>query len=204
MFKFPEVGVKCPFCKVTIRPKALYEKSVDNGWYYACDCTNCGKMFIAEICYDDSCEKYYCKHTYPENVIKKEFSNRILQLSEKFVDIYNQAYAAEAYGLEEIAGMGYRKSLEFLIKDYLIHADPNQADTIRKVPLAQCINERVQNQNIKAVASRSAWLGNDFTHYVPKFEDKDISNMKNFIDAVVYWVNMELITEEALEMEPIK
>lgn len=199
MFKFPEVGVKCPFCKVTIRPKALYEKSVDNGWYYACDCTNCGKMFIAVVVYDGSNEELRCQHTYPEMIIKKEFSNQILQLSNKFVDIYNQAYAAEAYGLEEIAGMGYRKSLEFLIKDYLIHADPNQADTIRKVPLAQCINERVQNQNIKAVASRSAWLGNDFTHYVPKFEDKDISNMKSFIDAVVYWVNMELITEEALQ-----
>ena len=44
------------------------------------------------------------------------------------------------------------------------------------------------------------WLGNDQTHYTQRFENKDISDLKNFIDATVYWVSMELITEEALSI----
>ena len=51
------------------------------------------------------------------------------------------------------------------------------------------------------MASRSAWLGNDQTHYVQRFEDKDINDMKNFIKASVYWISMELITEEALSIK---
>lgn len=204
MATFPDLGVECPFCKVTIHPYVLYNNDAIKGCNYACCCTKCGKMFIAEVLFDKQLRKYYCKCIYPKIVPHKKFSPQVSELSEKFVDIYNQAFAAETYGLNEIAGMGYRKALEFLIKDYLIHVEPDQSDAIKRAPLSQCISTRVQNENIKAVASRSAWLGNDFTHYVPKFEDKDISDMKNFIDAVAYWISMELITESALNIKPVK
>ena len=36
-----------------------------------------------------------------------------------FLTIYNQSLSAEDNNLDQIAGIGYRKALEFLIKDYL-------------------------------------------------------------------------------------
>ena len=58
----------------------------------------------------------------------------------------------------------------------------------------------MSNERLKTVASRSTWLGNDQTHYTQRFENRDISDLKKFIDATVYWVSMELITEEALSI----
>ena len=37
----------------------------------------------------------------------------------KFIDVYNQSLEAEIKGLDEIAGMGFRKSLEILVKDFV-------------------------------------------------------------------------------------
>lgn len=41
-------------------------------------------------------------------------------ISPRFVTIYEQAMRAAQMGYDELVGMGYRKALEFLIKDYLI------------------------------------------------------------------------------------
>lgn len=83
----------------------------------------------------------------------------------------------------------------------MIYENPDDAETIKKMKLGNCIANKVSNEKLKIVASRSAWLGNDQTHYVQRFEDKDINDMKNFIKASVYWISMELITEEALSIK---
>ena len=66
----------------------------------------------------------------------------------------------------QICGTGYRKSLEFLIKDYLISTLPeDQHEAIKNKFLNNCIRDNISNINIKTVASRAVWLGNDETHY---------------------------------------
>jgi len=70
----------------------------------------------------------------------------------------------------EICGVGYRKSLEFLIKDYLIGRAPEgegqaaAVEAIKKKFLGTCIKEDIEDANIKLVAQRATWLGNDETH----------------------------------------
>ena len=59
----------------------------------------------------------FCPLALPE---KEPLSDIISELSPNFCEIYNQAYIAEQTNLMQICGTGYRKSLEFLIKDYLI------------------------------------------------------------------------------------
>jgi hypothetical protein len=137
----------------------------------------------------------------PRKFAKRGFEQRIIDLSPSFVKIYNQSLQAESEGLDEIAGMGLRKSIEFLIKDYLIKIEPTGSDIIKKMELGNCIANRVKNENIKSLALRSVWIGNDFTHYTRRFEDKDIEDLHKFIEAIVYWVNMELITTEALQID---
>lgn len=51
---------------------------------------------------------------------EEDFPMIIKRHCKKFISIYNQALTAEKNGLTEICGLGYRKSFEFLIKDYLL------------------------------------------------------------------------------------
>ncbi len=98
--------------------------------------------------------------------------------------------------------MGYRKALEHLIKDFAIRIHPESKQKIEDAPLSQCINNYVHSDKLVATALRCAWLGNDYAHYLKKFTDHDLENLKAFLDATVYWVSMELITEEALQLSP--
>lgn len=102
-----------------------------------------------------------------------------------------------------ICGTGYRKSLEFLIKDYLISITPeDQHETIRNKFLNNCIRDNISNINIKTVASRAVWLGNDETHYTRKWEDKDINDLKSIIELTLHWIESEIRTQKLLEDMP--
>jgi hypothetical protein len=46
------------------------------------------------------------------------------------------------------------------------------------------------------MAERATWLGNDETHYVRKWEDKDINDLKILIKVTLHWIEMELLTEQ--------
>lgn len=48
----------------------------------------------------------------------------------------------------------------------------------------------------KATASRAAWLGNDETHYVRKWEQADLESLKKFIQLTMHWIEMEELTKE--------
>lgn len=97
---------------------------------------------------------------------------------------------AEKNGHKEICGPGYRRALEFLIKDYLISLNPAISEEIKKLWLGKAI-EKIDSPKIKICAERAAWLGNDETHYVRKWEDKDIDNLKDLIDLAVMWIDSE-------------
>ena len=88
-----------------------------------CYCPECEEMFIIHYIYRNEGMQWYYEinKIFPKRAENIEFDNKIQEVSEAFVKIYNQAKIAEANDLDEIAGMGYRKALEFLIKDYLIH-----------------------------------------------------------------------------------
>lgn len=198
---------KCPICNSKISPiyisgRVHLDKSSASVY---CECTSCGKPFIAyfrELTKDTSSvqTKYftnaldYLAPIFPTNRV---FDDKIANLSPIFVETYNQALSAETYNLNQIAGMGYRKSLEFLIKDYCCSKYPNDAEEICKMLLAQCINKYVDDSKIKNLAKVSVWLGNDETHYIRKFENKDINDLKRFIDTTIYFILYNLNADEA-------
>ena len=98
--------------------------------------------------------------------------------------------------LMEICGVGYRKALEFLIKDYIIQGKSEDiVDKIKKIRLAKCIDDYVEDEKLKAVAKRAVWLGNDETHYVRKWENKDVQDLKGVIRLTILWIEKEKETE---------
>lgn len=198
--KFEDVNV-CPICKHSISPIYLSSRTHHNATKLSvyCECTSCGNPFIALFSKSTNDESYYNSTVFlaPEIPEKICFDKHISEVSQQFVNIFNEAKAAEVYHLNNIAGMGYRKALEFLIKDYCIYKNPDKEAEIKSKLLGQVINDYVDSDKIQTLSKASSWIGNDETHYVRKFEDKDINDLKMFIDATVNFITYELIFDEA-------
>lgn len=192
----------CPMCHSNGVPLQLASVAIDNDIYGVSlvailFCVRCQRPFLAT--YRPEGVKPIAVE--PSALASRAFDKPLEQLSPRFVQTYNQTLAAETLGLSELTGMGYRKALEFLVKDYLIHSSPDDADTIRSEALGSCIANRIMLPQLKASARGAVWLGNDFTHYERRYAEFEIDHLKRFIDAVVYWVLMELTTEEAGSMD---
>ena len=208
----------CPHCGKFIKPVFLsghylerYENLSETTYPYeiliklfiSFLCSNCEKNFISE--YQDYCDADFnfinslgTANIYPAFHSEIIHSQKIKELSPKFVEIYRQASFAEESGLYEICGMGYRKALEFLIKDFAIRMHPEELENIKSKMLGKCIADHIDNPKIKSLARASAWLGNDQTHYIMKNEDYSINDLKCFIVAAEAFINAEL---EVLDAE---
>lgn len=207
----------CPLCKHAIKPETLFLTNFktgqnDNRIIALYLCHHCYQGFVSLFAADayttstsvGLCNAYTSKllYTGPVKYIEEKFDDNVSNLSPQFVKIYNQALAAESGGLDEIAGLGYRKAMEFLVKDFCIHQSPDDEEVIKKMPLSQCISRYVDSAQIQNLATRTAWIGNDEAHYIRKQEARDVSDMKSFIKAVVYFIGMALIAEDAASMSP--
>jgi hypothetical protein len=135
----------------------------------------------------------------PNLIPVSNFPEKVSSVSPSFIEIYEQAMSAESSKLFHIAGMGYRKALEFLIKDYLCYKHPDDSTTIENMPLAQCIRTYIDERHLNASLLAAVWVGNDETHYRKKHADKDISNIKSFISSAVFFIVSELTAMEAAE-----
>jgi len=197
---YPEA---CPYCHKTI--EAVYTgynfSSLLLEISFKCPSEECLSLFIGRYI---KCgpKNYNFVGCNIENLIKREFSNSINSISPSFIKIYNEAYFAEQYKLIEICGVGYRKAIEFLIKDYLIVKNPMDEDNIKKKFLGNCIKEDIINRNIKKAAERAVWLGNDETHYVKTWESKNIQDLKKLIEITIHWIEMEELTSSLDEDMP--
>lgn len=205
------IPMPCPVCGVQVVPTFLQMSySGRKGHTVFCRCTNtaCESTFICKykkVVSANGTPKYELLGIQHDMVLKKEeFSEDIATISPSFVEIYNQAYAAQQLELTDICGVGYRKALEFLIKDYIISGKTNESEieTVKSKQLGRCISEDVLDANVKEVAKRATWLGNDETHYVRKWEDKDIHSLISLIKLVIHWIEASEATKRILaEME---
>lgn len=191
---------RCPICKTAVIPMHLYGvKYNQNGKDYCSffeRCPSCNDVFINTYAMRFStCDELI--RSEPNRFKKRVFDEGITSVSHGFVEIYNQAFQAETMGLDQIAGIGYRKSVEFLIKDFTISRNPDDEEKIKSMPLATCINTYIDQPKIKNLATKTVWVGNDETHYVRKHTDRDIEDLKKFIQATVYYISMELVSDDA-------
>lgn len=173
--------LECPECHNKTTPNFIsYKTAADASKIFAflsCPNPKCDSCYVA--LYERSTStSFYFKKIVKGQPRKESFPSEIETLSGSFTRIYNEAFTAEQIDLLEISGVGYRKALEFLIKDYLIEKDPEKSDKIKSMFLGKCISDLVTDIKIKECAKRAVWLGNDQTHYIKKWEDKDLLDLK--------------------------
>lgn len=206
--KFPD---ECPFCHHGITPHLEQGgHSIGVGRearvIMSCPKNNCKEVFIAYYrrAIMGGGQNIFCLDRVSIGNTKSIFFNDCIGLiSPNFIIIYNQSFASEQYQLLQIAGGGYRKSLEFLIKDYVSQGKSEQEqNNIKTKPLGQIIENNISNQNLKDMAKRAAWLGNDETHYERIWEGRDLTDLKKMINATVAWIELENYTKETVEAMP--
>jgi hypothetical protein len=195
---------------VTIEPEyltgAVFVAAFD--WaegYYRCTNMQCRRHFTALYKLDRGASQgvqvFNLEQCVPTAPLRPSFDPAVAQLSPSFIEVYAQSTAAEGYGLTQVAGPGFRKALEFLVKDYAIQLNPQQAEAIKQRPLASVIKEFLPGDKLAVVSSRAAWLGNDQTHYEGRWVGKDLQDLKKLIDATAHFVAMErLVADLPIDM----
>lgn len=184
---------ECPFCHNKISPTVVFSHHQNNKVrvVFLCPAETCKQIFIGYYASSNGNPYCYLSETSIGKNKSKEFHKSINEISPSFVEIFNQAFASEQYGLTQICGVGYRKSLEFLIKDFAIKKHPIKEEEIKKNTLANVIKDYIEDSKIKIVSKRAVWLGNDETHYVRKWETKDLTDLKNLIDLTLTMIQAE-------------
>ncbi len=189
-------SIFCPYCHIWIEIQPLYYLGIDyDNKQIFMKCKHCKNSFIwytKRI--PISGGHYYKIFKFSKwNHKVRKFNEIINNLSKNFVKIYWEAEVAEFDNLLEICGIWYRKSLEYLIKDYAISLnEESEHEKIKQIQLWPCINNYIDNQKIKDISKRAVWIWNDETHYIRKWENKDLSDLKNLINIVLHYIEMEI------------
>lgn len=210
-----ELPTYCPRCGEDAVPKVLgqctlehYEE--DPGWFYLnvpVKCPNCRNVFVAEYCSDIEPSRYESYtlsliSTSPRASRSTGVSDTLKTISKQFAIIYDQSKAAQDQGLNEIAGAGFRRALEFLVKDYLIHKSPGNREKYLGTPLRSCIKDHIQHETIRSLADRAASLGNDFVHY-EAYEQRDVRELSDLIELTRRWVELQVETDAVSAREDV-
>lgn len=201
-----ELAPTCPICGVAISPEVLHgamvpsDKPGESKIYILNFCNKCCKCFISSHYEDTKNSGYSLENSAPTVFVEHHFPETVCNLSPDFVSIYNESLRAEIQGMTSICGMGYRKALEFLIKDYAIHLIPNETEFIKSATLAQTIKKYISDEKIRSLATASSWIGNDETHYIRKHQDYGIKELKSFIMTASAFIDYNLSYEEARKL----
>jgi hypothetical protein len=184
----------CPHCHNGIEPRQINQHA-DKGpgnsevSYSIWRCTHreCRRIFVAVHTILGSGRAEF-QSFLDGSPIGPHWPESILKLDSKFIPTYIQSLQAEYAGLNEISGMGFRKSIEYLVKDYVISKDASLVGKVEDAPLSSVISSNFndpQESDLKDLLERATWLGNDMTHYLQYHENFDIDDLKELIKLVM-------------------
>lgn len=201
LLELPDI---CPRCHRSVHAKVMHvaqlvERKLTQT-VFRCTHLKCQELFLGSyrVVGGEGTNELQCQlfSLTPIQARTSSFPESVSSLSPAFVEIYDQSMAAEASGLTQLVGIGLRKALEFLVKDYAVSEHSGQEEAIRKTMLAPCIETYVADPNVKACAKLATWLGNDETHYTRRWLDKDIEDLKRLVRLTVNWIENATLTKK--------
>lgn len=199
---------ECPMCGKGVNPTfidGLYIEPLSpresNEVFLVLRCHDCEENYVSRyqqnFRYGEDCWEYIeSMPNYPQPI---HVPPDIKELSPKFCEIYRQCvFAYSNPSLKGLTGVGLRKSIEFLIKDYLIKMEHQDKNTIIQLDLGKCIEKF--NGDMKILAKASTWIGNDETHYFRKNPTYDTEDLFDFICALVDDMHNQIVTKKANQL----
>jgi hypothetical protein len=198
-----EVPDACPICHRHSEIQTVIADNVDNSVSvqatFRCAYAGCKQFFF---CYYGPKGSTALLAVRPVKSNTTIFSEAVVKLSATFVSVFQEAEEASQLGLNQIAGPGYRKAFEFLIKDYAKSLAPNHAADIESKFSGVVVVEYIKDPRIQAVAKRSLWLGNDETHYLRKWTEHDVTDLVNLIKLTANWIEIDHLSKDYVENMP--
>jgi hypothetical protein len=198
--KFPDA---CPACHSAIYPNFVDMRvAVDKRTaQVAFQCTRhlCQALFISTYSLNAQVggrHEYRYVFSAPVTPTHHTFPDVIQKVSPTFCLVFGQVEHAESEQLDQLVGIGLRKALEFLVKDFAQSEHPESTEAIQKSLLGPCIDKYLDDQNIKSCAKRAVWLANDETHYMRKWQNKDIQDLKLLVRLTINWLENYLLTKQ--------
>lgn len=183
----------CPFCgygtDAPFLEKNTYSFNEHNIIVATCRCTSCGKtFFFASEYHKDS---LYQPVTIPA-ISYTSYENKILSsISERFIDMYNQALQSEFVGNIELAAIGYRAALEILVKDFAIGELQKPIEEVKRKKLHDAIGEYLSQNELVNTADVIRILGNDYTHYERKYPQHDFELLKSYMEIFLKQIEVQ-------------
>jgi len=198
-----DVPDACPICHHHSEIQFLTADDTQEGAavqaIFQCGYLRCRSYFI---CYYGPRGESELKAVKPVKPQTTQFPDAVHRLSPSFVQIFVQAEEAAQIGLSQIAGPGYRKAFEFLIKDYAKSLSPGKETEIEGRFAGAVVNDFIADARIQAVAKRCLWLGNDETHYLRKWTDHDLGDLVTLIRLTANWIEIEHLSKSYVEDMP--
>lgn len=194
----------CPNCGRGIEPilkdSSFYKDEDRHILFLTLFCNSCKYAWVDSYDYLSNYDDAIPRNLHYYKELPSEFPKEISELSPQGVKTYTQSLQAEVDGYDTLVGIGLRKSLEFIIKDYLIYRFPEKTDEIKRKLLGSVIKDYIDDQVLQQLAQATAWIGNDETHYIRKHTDKDLQDLKNFLKATIRFLEYQLTILDAQEL----
>ncbi|PHV57686.1 hypothetical protein CS009_04955 [Streptococcus macedonicus] len=207
-----EVKDTCKICNNITSPIVIHNttKKTDNNHYHLAlmrFCSQCKHYFIDEFNVEtmsvfgrESIENITLQDVKPELPSDIPISDNLAAISPIGKEIYLQSLKAEQEKLDHIAGIGFRKALEFFVKDFVIATNPKDKSKVEKMLLKQVIDKYIKDDTLQTFATASTFIGNDETHYVRKHSDKDLQDLRRYLHGFLHFIEMQLNFLDAQEL----
>lgn len=198
-----EVPDACLICHRHSEIHSINADSVDNGTsvqaIFRCAYAGCRQFFF---CYYGPNTSGTLLSVRPIKPSLASFPVSVHTLSPTFVTVFAEAEEAGQLDLKQIAGPGYRKAFEFLIKDYAKSLSPGREAEIEAKFAGAVVSDFIADARIQAVAKRSLWLGNDETHYTRRWTDYDVSDLVTLIKLTANWIEIDHLSKSYVQTMP--
>jgi hypothetical protein len=205
-----EIPDECPIChrysEIVIQAQDMVQRG--NAIQVVCRCAyqECRSFFI---CYYGPLSPQQPGNVpvkllsvRPQKPSPTAFSGTIRNLSPTFIAIFDEAEEAKHLGLVQIAGPGFRKAFEFLIKDYGKSLASGRNEEIEKAFSGKVVDDFISDRRIQDVAKRCLWLGNDETHYLRKWTEHNVHDLEVLIKLATNWIEIEQLSKEYIQQMP--
>lgn len=202
---------RCPRCNTFIIPDILYTARQDDS-----DDT---KVFVHVFYGCPKCANVFCVtyrpyrevgilvftanevDTLPPFTSKTVIDERISKISPRAVTLFHEAEVAKNNNLIDLAGMGFRKSLECVVKDSLVFFETKTPEEVAKLDLHDAIEQYKENPRIIKAAHTARIIGNEYAHYQAKYEGYDIDLLIKLLHLAFNGLVDEFETREIEELK---
>lgn len=181
----------CPNCGVSNNPKTSF-MTIDGNL-----------LVLKQVCTD--CKKtHYTLHSLNHNQLAPlitvhpnnqptNLPEKVITFSPRFKEMFYASEQAESSNHIGLAGMGYRASLEILIKDYALDFKLDTEEKISKTNLNNAISKYLTTDlGAQSAADVVRILGNDYAHW--NSENKfPLDILKAYLQIFIQIINTKLM-----------